>query len=99
MLQFPYFPPYAVLIPVNEAPRLTKIEGVGVIAGSSSVPSIYAPDTVKQQPQGTVTDAVVFTCQYSPAAAGVTIATLYGITTPLRVIPIAIGVTAPPVGI
>jgi len=41
----------------------------------------------------------VFICQYSSAAAGVIIATLSGITAPLSVMPIAIGVTAPPSGI
>jgi len=50
-------PPHAILSTDNEASRLTKIDGVGVVAGSSSVPSTYAPDTVKQHPQGTVTIA------------------------------------------
>lgn len=43
--------------------------------------------------------ASVLMCQYSAAAAGVTIATLSGMTAPFTAIPIATGVTAPPVGI
>jgi hypothetical protein len=79
--------------------RLTKIEGVGVVAASSSVASTYAADTDRQHPQGTVTVADVLICHTSSAAAGVMIATLSGIVTPLMVIPTAIGVTAPPAGI
>jgi hypothetical protein len=41
----------------------------------------------------------VLMCHTSSAAAGVTIATLVGIATPLSVIATAIGVTAPPSGI
>lgn len=79
--------------------RLTKIEGVGIVAASSSVASTYAADTDRQHPQGTVTVAEVLMRHTSSTAVGVMIATLSGIVTPLIVIPTAIGVTAPPVGI
>ena len=78
---------------------LTSIDGVGVTAASSSVASTYAADTDRQHPQGTVTVVEVLMCHTSSTAVGVMIATLSGIITPLIVIPTAIGVTAPPVGI
>ena len=62
------------------------IEGVGVMVGSSSVPSTYNADTVTQQPQGTVTIAVDVTFPSSSTACGVNIAKLVGLASPLTAI-------------
>jgi hypothetical protein len=75
------------------------ITGVGVVAGSSVVASTYSADTMKQHPLGTSTVAVDVMLPNSSTAAGVNIALLLCLASPLTVIAIAIGVTAPPVGI
>ena len=84
---------------VIDAPRLICTEGVGVVAGSSSVPSTYTPDTDRQHPQGTVTGIDTLICSSELDQRIFLSATLSGTTTPFTAIPIAIGVTAPPVGI
>ena len=52
----------------------------------------------KQHPRGTVTIAVLVTLLYSSTAAGVTIALLVVLASPLTAIATAIGPTVPPVG-
>lgn len=52
-------------------PSITLIIGVGVVAGSFTVPFTYSTATVKQHPFGTSTTALLVTFPYSSTAVGV----------------------------
>ena len=77
---------------------MTLISGVGTVVPSVT-PLTALTATVKQQPLGTVIIAVLVTLSNVSTAAGVDIALLVGLASPLTVIATAIGVTVPPVGI
>jgi hypothetical protein len=72
--------------------------GAGVTVGSDEA-GTASTDNEKQHPRGTLTIAVDVTLPYSDTAAGVNIALLVGLGSPLTVTAIAIGVTVPPSGI
>jgi hypothetical protein len=90
-------PPYAVLL-ILRLPSTTLINGVGTVAGSFTVPFTGSTDTVKQHPRGTSTVARDVTFPYSSTATGVMMALLPLRSSPDTTIAVAIGVTAPPVG-
>jgi len=76
----------------------TSITGAGVTVGSV-VAGTESTDSEKQQQRGTLIIAVLVTLPYSSTAAGVKIALLVSLGSPLTVIATAIGVTVPPSGI
>lgn len=78
---------------------ITLVTGAGTPVGSSTNPLTALTLTLKQQPLGTVTIAVLVTLLYSSTAAGVTIARKVGRDSPFTAIATAIGPTVPPSGI
>jgi hypothetical protein len=75
----------------------TSITGAGVTVGSLVAGTASTPNE-KQQHRGTLIIAVLVTFPKSPTAAGVKIARLVSLGSPLTVNATAIGVTVPPSG-
>jgi len=75
----------------------TSITGAGVTVGSADAGTASTP-RLKQQHRGTLIIAVLVTFPNSPTAAGVKIALLVSLGSPLTVSAMAIGVTVPPSG-
>jgi hypothetical protein len=83
---------------ITKLELVTLIDGAGVPAASSTNPLTARTLIEKQHPRGTVTIAVLVTLLYSSTAAGVTIALLVVLASPLTATATAIGPTVPPSG-